>query len=206
MFVFCKCLKIFHWKPPAGQAVHNAADLQVPGLENFCYSQFPFDVLIQFRFVLKLFLGDKLLFFCLRIPPEDLFVADIDKRRLVLDMVLELLDEFEKLVLNGYICGQAMDFDRIQLCCQHLFFIRIQVGIRPPSGFYFFMPQTLGDHQDIKSHFYQYGSKGVPLRYNNDKRKKPLFSRSPRVCRHLFNSFSKLKFDEKIIKKRRLFH
>lgn len=47
---------------------------------------------------------------------------------------------------------------------------------------------------------------GVPLRYNNDKRKKPLFSRGSRVCRHLFNSFSKLKSDEKNIKKRRLFH
>lgn len=46
----------------------------------------------------------------------------------------------------------------------------------------------------------------VPLRYNNDKRKKPLFSRGSRVCRHLFNSFSKLKSDEKNIKKRRLFH
>ena len=39
----------------------------------------------------------------------------------------------------------------------------------------------------------------VPLRYNNDKRKKPLFSRGLSVCRHLFNSFSKLKYDEKII-------
>ena len=47
---------------------------------------------------------------------------------------------------------------------------------------------------------------GVPLRYNNDKRKKPLFSRGLSVCRHLFNSFSKLKCDEKIIEKRRLFH
>ena len=49
-------------------------------------------------------------------------------------------------------------------------------------------------------------SEGVPLRYNNDKRKKPLFSRGLSVCRHLFNSFSKLKCDEKIIEKRRLFH
>ncbi len=46
----------------------------------------------------------------------------------------------------------------------------------------------------------------LPLRYNNDKRKKPLFSRGLSVCRHLFNSFSKLKCDEKIIEKRRLFH
>ena len=43
------------------------------------------------------------------------------------------------------------------------------------------------------------GSAGMPLRYNNDKRKKPLFSRGLSVCRHLFNSFSKLKYDEKII-------
>ena len=50
------------------------------------------------------------------------------------------------------------------------------------------------------------GCEGVPLRYNNDKRKKPLFSRGLSVCRHLFNSFSKLKCDEKIIEKRRLFH
>ena len=50
------------------------------------------------------------------------------------------------------------------------------------------------------------GGVDMPLRYNNDKRKKPLFSRGSRVCRHLFNSFSKLKSDEKNIKKRRLFH
>ncbi|NBI63891.1 hypothetical protein D3Z38_12685 [Clostridiales bacterium] len=46
----------------------------------------------------------------------------------------------------------------------------------------------------------------MPLRYNNDKRKKPLFSRGSRVCRHSFNSFSKLKHGEKNIEKRRLFH
>ncbi len=44
----------------------------------------------------------------------------------------------------------------------------------------------------------------MPLRYNNDKRKKPLFSRGLSVYRHLFNSFSKLKSDEKNIEKRRL--
>ena len=50
------------------------------------------------------------------------------------------------------------------------------------------------------------GSRVMPLRYNNDKRKKPLFSRGLSVCRHLFNSFSKLKHGEKNIEKRRLFH
>ena len=45
-------------------------------------------------------------------------------------------------------------------------------------------------------------SVNMPLRYNNDKRKKPLFSRGLSVCRHLFNSFSKLKHGEKNIEKK----
>ena len=47
---------------------------------------------------------------------------------------------------------------------------------------------------------------GMPLRYNNDKQKKPLFSRVLSVCRLLFNSFSKLKIDENYKEKRRLFY
>ena len=50
------------------------------------------------------------------------------------------------------------------------------------------------------------GRKCVPLRYNNDKQKKPLFSRGLSVCRLLFNSFSKLKIDENYKEKRRLFY
>lgn len=50
------------------------------------------------------------------------------------------------------------------------------------------------------------GSLDVPLRYNNDKQKKPLFSRGLSVCRLLFNSFSKLKIDENYKEKRRLFY
>ena len=50
------------------------------------------------------------------------------------------------------------------------------------------------------------GRECVPLRYNNDKQKKPLFSRGLSVCRLLFNSFSKLKIDENYKEKRRLFY
>lgn len=50
------------------------------------------------------------------------------------------------------------------------------------------------------------GCEGMPLRYNNDKQKKPLFSRGLSVCRLLFNSFSKLKIDENYKEKRRLFY
>ena len=46
----------------------------------------------------------------------------------------------------------------------------------------------------------------VPLRYNNDTQKNPLFSRGLSVCRLLFNSFSKLKIDENYKEKRRLFY
>ena len=50
------------------------------------------------------------------------------------------------------------------------------------------------------------GVLSMPLRYNNDKQKKPLFSRGLSVCRLLFNSFSKLKIDENYKEKRRLFY
>ena len=69
-----------------------------------------------------------------------------------------------------------------------------------------FMAQAFRYQNRISPQIDQNRSMRVPLRYNNDKRKKPLFSRGSRVCRHLFNSFSKLKSDEKNIKKRRLFH
>ena len=52
----------------------------------------------------------------------------------------------------------------------------------------------------------EYALKDMPLRYNNDKQKKPLFSRGLSVCRLLFNSFSKLKIDENYKEKRRLFY
>ena len=68
------------------------------------------------------------------------------------------------------------------------------------------MPQHARYGFDVHSVLQGQRCEGVPLRYNNDKRKKPLFSRGLSVCRHLFNSFSKLKCDEKIIEKRRLFH
>jgi len=68
------------------------------------------------------------------------------------------------------------------------------------------MSDTIRDGYRTEAHVDQQRYMTVPLRYNNDKRKKPLFSRGLSVCRHLFNSFSKLKCDEKIIEKRRLFH
>ena len=63
-----------------------------------------------------------------------------------------------------------------------------------------FMSHAVGNCHGTEAHVDQQRYMTVPLRYNNDKRKKPLFSRGLSVCRHLFNSFSKLKYDEKIVK------
>ena len=38
----------------------------------------------------------------------------------------------------------------------------------------------------------------MPLRYNKDKREKPVFSMGLSVCRSHFNSFSKIETDAKI--------
>ena len=38
----------------------------------------------------------------------------------------------------------------------------------------------------------------MPLRYNKDKREKPVFSMGLSVCRSHFNSFSNIETDEKI--------
>lgn len=68
------------------------------------------------------------------------------------------------------------------------------------------MPQTPGNRHNRHMGGYHQAGVGVPLRYNNDKQKKPLFSRGLSVCRLLFNSFSKLKIDENYKEKRRLFY
>ena len=68
------------------------------------------------------------------------------------------------------------------------------------------VPQHPGHRFHVHSVLEGQGGIGVPLRYNNDKQKKPLFSRGLSVCRLLFNSFSKLKIDENYKEKRRLFY
>ena len=66
--------------------------------------------------------------------------------------------------------------------------------------------QRAGQRFHVHPAFQRQRGEGVPLRYNNDKQKKPLFSRGLSVCRLLFNSFSKLKIDENYKEKRRLFY
>ena len=68
------------------------------------------------------------------------------------------------------------------------------------------VPEHTADGFHIYAVLQCQGRECVPLRYNNDKQKKPLFSRGLSVCRLLFNSFSKLKIDENYKEKRRLFY
>ena len=68
------------------------------------------------------------------------------------------------------------------------------------------MPHAAGNGYRVDAVGKQRAGVRVPLRYNNDKQKKPLFSRGLSVCRLLFNSFSKLKIDENYKEKRRLFY
>lgn len=75
-----------------------------------------------------------------------------------------------------------------------------------PNAFQAAMPKNLPNGVEIAALLMHVGCCGMPLRYNNDKQKKPLFSRGLSVCRLLFNSFSKLKIDENYKEKRRLFY
>ena len=80
----------------------------------------------------------------------------------------------------------------------------VSVGAEGEPGIV--VPQHGGHRLYVHTVLEGCGGESVPLRYNNDKQKKPLFSRGLSVCRLLFNSFSKLKIDENYKEKRRLFY
>lgn len=80
------------------------------------------------------------------------------------------------------------------------------VGIEAVCHFGRRMTETVRDGDGIHVVGEEQRGMAMPLRYNNDKQKKPLFSRGLSVCRLLFNSFSKLKIDENYKEKRRLFY
>lgn len=81
-----------------------------------------------------------------------------------------------------------------------------EVRVNVERGLHLGVPGQVLHDLDIGPGQDQIGDVCVPLRYNNDKQKKPLFSRGLSVCRLLFNSFSKLKIDENYKEKRRLFY
>ena len=92
------------------------------------------------------------------------------------------------------------------LCCRLMLHTRGHMGVGIQGEACGVVAQHGGKGLDIHAVLQGQRGEGVPLRYNNDKQKKPLFSRGLSVCRLLFNSFSKLKIDENYKEKRRLFY
>lgn len=106
------------------------------------------------------------------------------------------------LFLFVFCFGEDTGNDFFGGCCG-----RFKVGVQIAfGGFDLRVAEHILDGVQIRAGLDKHGSCGVPLRYNNDKQKKPLFSRGLSVCRLLFNSFSKLKIDENYKEKRRLFY
>ena len=62
---------------------------------------------------------------------------------------------------------------RIKLIGYFTLLVRIQMTVGVHSGLYLFMPQTFGNQKRCAAHINQQTGMGMPLRYNNDKRKKP---------------------------------
>ena len=115
---------------------------------------------------------------------------------------------------RGFLTGSPPSLGQFPGQCQgllhgrgaELFGLRIQVSVDVGCGGDVTVAQPFLNLLHGHSLFQQQAGTGVPLRYNNDKQKKPLFSRGLSVCRLLFKSFSKLKIDENYKEKRRLFY
>ena len=143
-------------------------------------------------------------------------------RQLAALLCVHLPDGFKDHFTRDFCCHRRFVFRGfLRLCTGHI--LRVEVGFdlfgQLQPGFV--LRVGVGVHQDgggcmasVALHRFEVtarlqqlvGGTGVPLRYNNDKQKKPLFSRGLSVCRLLFNSFSKLKIDENYKEKRRLFY
>ena len=85
----------FHRQAAAGETINHTANFQVSVLEDFCNGQGCFNILVQLCFILKFFLSDKNLLFGFRIPSVYLFLTDINKCGLLLNVPLELLHKFK---------------------------------------------------------------------------------------------------------------
>lgn len=108
---------------------------------------------------------------------------------------------WRRLVLNFSLADAAVDLPR-----GGVLHLRGRVRVNVQRRGCGHMAQHGGERFHVHPILKRQRCERVPLRYNNDKQKKPLFSRGLSVCRLLFNSFSKLKIDENYKEKRRLFY
>ena len=106
----------------------------------------------------------------------------------------------------SFFCLHDLRHEAAHRLCSFILLLPCGVGVGSQGKACIVVPQHTADGFDVHPILQCQRCEGVPLRYNNDKQKKPLFSRGLSVCRLLFNSFSKLKIDENYKEKRRLFY
>ena len=106
----------------------------------------------------------------------------------------------------SFFCLHHLRHEAAHRLCGFVLLLPRSVGVGAECESSVIVAEHTADGFDVHPILQCQRCEGVPLRYNNDKQKKPLFSRGLSVCRLLFNSFSKLKIDENYKEKRRLFY
>ena len=109
-------------------------------------------------------------------------------------------------IFAPFFCLHDLRHEAAHRLCGFVLLLPRSVGVGAESESGVIVAEHTADGFDVHPILQCQRCEGVPLRYNNDKQKKPLFSRGLSVCRLLFNSFSKLKIDENYKEKRRLFY
>ena len=149
------------------------------------------------------------------------FLREEHPRQLAAFLCVHLPDGFKDHFACDFCCLRQFVFCGLRSCSCCILPVEVGFDLLGQLQPGFVLRVSVGVHQDrcrcmtcVALHRFEVtarlqqlvGGTGVPLRYNNDKQKKPLFSRGLSVCRLLFNSFSKLKIDENYKEKRRLFY
>ena len=109
-------------------------------------------------------------------------------------------------IFAPFFCLHDLRHEAAHRLCGFVLLLPRSVGVGAESESGVVVAEHTADGFDVHAILQCQRCEGMPLRYNNDKQKKPLFSRGLSVCRLLFNSFSKLKIDENYKEKRRLFY
>ena len=109
-------------------------------------------------------------------------------------------------IFASFFCLHDLCHETAHRLCGLVLLLPCSVGVGAESESGVIVAEHTADGFDVHAILQCQRCEGMPLRYNNDKQKKPLFSRGLSVCRLLFNSFSKLKIDENYKEKRRLFY
>ena len=95
-----------------------------------------------------------------------------------------------KPTVNVFIAQNLLFFNETTICSHHIvksrhyFLLCGRKHMCIPINIDALVSDTVGNSDNRNAHIKQQWNMRMPLRYNNDKRKKPLFSRGLSVCRH----------------------